>query len=107
MASLIKEAKGGANVAYVDHCKVQFPLSVVNRPSLAGRMVRFQPLGMAGSKSLKEYFMDRKIARRERDRIPLVMGGGEVIWVGGHQISEAVRLDGDTRVVLKLTLGPV
>ncbi|MTV48501.1 tRNA lysidine(34) synthetase TilS [Heliobacillus mobilis] len=55
------------------------PLSIRNRRpgdwlSLAGR---------AGRKKLKEFFIDKKIPRQLRDRIPLLTSGEEVLWVIG------------------------
>jgi tRNA(Ile)-lysidine synthase len=45
-----------------------------------------KPLGMKGSKTLQDLFIDAKIPRSIRDRIPLVScsaSGGEVLWVPG------------------------
>ncbi|HEX9021230.1 MAG TPA: tRNA lysidine(34) synthetase TilS [Nitrospirota bacterium] len=50
---------------------------------------RFQPAGMAGrSKKLQDYFVDEKIPRRKRNKVPLLCSGEDILWVMGH------RLDG-------------
>lgn len=41
---------------------------------------RVQPRGMRGHKKLQDYYVDRKIARRERDAAPVIAHGGDVLW---------------------------
>ena len=36
-----------------------------------------------GHKKLKDFLIDRKIAAEVRDRIPLLVWNGEIVWVGG------------------------
>ena len=107
LASLLEELKEEPDVAYLDYAKIELPLTVCNRSSLAGCKVRFQPLGMRGRKSLKEYLIDRKIPRRRREVIPLIMSGEELVWVGGHQIDDRVKLDKGTSVMLRIDLRPI
>jgi len=66
----------------------------------------FHPLGMKGEKKLQDFFTDEKIPRSERGRIPLVLAGGEIIWVGGRRISEKVKVDRNTRRFLRLSVSP-
>ena len=40
------------------------------------------------SKSLSRFFIDQKIPREERDRIPLAADGSRIIWIIGHRLSE-------------------
>ncbi len=63
----------------------------------------FKPFG-GGRKKLKQYFIDKKIASRLRDRIPLLCRGSEVLAVVGVEISDDVKLtDGTARkAVVKL-----
>lgn len=56
----------------------------------------FVPFG-GGRKKLKQYFIDKKIPRRVRDRIPLVCRGSEVLVAVGVEISDAVKLTDDTK----------
>ena len=55
----------------------------------------FKPYG-DGTKKLKEYFIDKKIARRKRDFIPLLCDGNRVLAVVGYEISDDVRIDEKT-----------
>lgn len=51
----------------------------------------FQKFG-GGTKKLKDFFIDRKLPRPLRDRLPLLVCGEEVLAVCGVEISEKVRL---------------
>ena len=56
---------------------------------------RFRPLGMENTKKLKNFLVDRKVPREDRDLIPVVINSrGEIIWVGGVEISEMAALTG-------------
>jgi len=54
---------------------------------------RLQPLGAAGTRRLKDVFIDAKVPRAERDRRPLLLAGGEIAWVPGVTVNERFRLD--------------
>jgi tRNA(Ile)-lysidine synthase len=86
-------------------------LAVVEAGSLPARLtVRsrhpgdcFQPLGLDGQKKLQDFFVDRKVARAERDRIPLVCDHrNHIIWVAGHALADEFRVTARTRAVVIL-----
>ena len=54
---------------------------------------RFEPPGLGGrSKKLQDYLVDRKVARGERDLLPLVVDGDDrIVWIVGHAVSEDFR----------------
>ena len=62
---------------------------------------RFMPVGAPGRRKLKEFFIDRKIDRDERDLIPLIAAGSEVLFVTGVAAGELVKVDGSTRSMLR------
>lgn len=66
----------------------------------------FYPLGAPGSKKLKKYFIEQKVPLEERERIPLVVAGKEIVWVVGKQISHHCRITEGTRKVLVLKIIP-
>lgn len=43
---------------------------------------KFYPMGMTGSKRVKQYFIDKKIPRYERELIPIIEINGEIASVG-------------------------
>ena len=62
---------------------------------------RFQPLGMTGEKKLQDFFVDEKVPRRKRSRVPLVCAtDGRIAWVVGHRIAEPFKVTKQTRRVL-------
>jgi len=63
----------------------------------------FQPLGMTGTKKLQDFFVDEKVARRSRWRVPLVcVADGRIAWVVGYRIAEPFKVTERTRQVLRL-----
>jgi tRNA(Ile)-lysidine synthetase-like protein len=89
--------------AYLDADAAGEPLSV--RTWRAGD--RFRPLGMSGEKKLHDYFVDAKVPRSERGRIPLVWGPRHLLWVAGHRVDDRARLTPGTQRVLALRLEPI
>ena len=53
---------------------------------------RFRPLGMSHEKKLKDFLIDRKIPIEVRDSIPLLVWNGEIVWVGGVEISDTFKV---------------
>jgi tRNA(Ile)-lysidine synthase len=92
--------KVSSETAFLDYHVLRFPLRIRNfRPG-----DRFQPLGVKGSQKLKEFFIDHKIPRFERSRIPLLISGERIVWVVGHRIDEGVRISDRTKKILKVNL---
>ncbi|QXM07239.1 tRNA lysidine(34) synthetase TilS [Crassaminicella indica] len=92
----IKNISKGQDKKYFDFDKIKSHLIVRNRRNGD----RFTPFGMKGSKKLKDFFIDEKISREERDKIPLVCDGEEIIWVIGHRMSENYKVEKETKNVL-------
>lgn len=51
----------------------------------------FAPAGLGGTKKLKDVLIDDKIPVWERDRVPLLVRGEEILWIVGHRISSHIR----------------
>jgi tRNA(Ile)-lysidine synthase len=44
------------------------------------------------SKKLQDYFIDRKVERSERDRLPLVVDAQDrIVWIVGHGVADGFR----------------
>lgn len=52
---------------------------------------QFSPAGLGGTKKLKDVMIDDKIPVWERDRVPLLAKGEEILWIVGHRISSHIR----------------
>ena len=53
---------------------------------------RFHPLNSPAPKKLKDFLIDRKIPLEVRDRLPLLIWNGEIVWVAGVEISERFKV---------------
>ncbi|MDA0323076.1 MAG: tRNA lysidine(34) synthetase TilS [Verrucomicrobia bacterium] len=49
---------------------------------------RLRPLGIGGTRKLQDIFVDAKVDRSARARIPLLACGGCIVWVPGYRIAE-------------------
>jgi tRNA(Ile)-lysidine synthase len=58
---------------------------------------RLRPLGAPGERKLKDLLIDRRVPRRERDRLPLLVVAGRIAWVPGVTVGDAFRLPGRLR----------
>ncbi|MCK5128558.1 MAG: tRNA lysidine(34) synthetase TilS [Clostridiales bacterium] len=86
------------NVAFFDTMGI--PHGLVVRSRKKGDV--FHQLGASGKKSLKEYFIDKKISRFKRDSIPLIASKNEILWIVGYEISDKVKITDDTIMCKKI-----
>lgn len=87
-----------SNIKYFDCDKIKGSLFLRNRRDGD----RFIPLGMQGSKKIKDFFIDLKIPRDNRDLIPLVVDEESIIYVVGYRINELYKLTKKTKNVLMI-----
>ncbi len=55
-------------------------------------------------KPLKEYFIEEKVPREERDKKILLADGSHILWVVGMRISEDVKVTEQTHTILQVTV---
>ena len=68
---------------------------------------RFCPQGMKGrSKKIQDFFMDLKLSRADRRRIPLVVAPEGIVWVVGYRQDERWRVTPDTKRYMTLAVHP-
>jgi tRNA(Ile)-lysidine synthase len=102
-AEALRATAGNGAAAVIRMDSWTGPLSVRNRRPGD----RFRPLGLDGQKKLQDFFVDRKVARRVRDGVPLVVDESDrIIWVAGHGIDEAFRVTDASQAVVILKLRP-
>lgn len=65
---------------------------------------RFQPLGSSFEKKLNELLIDRKIPKESRDRIPLLLWNGEIVWIAGVEIGERFKVTEPWRETFEVSL---
>ncbi len=88
------------NIALLDQEKLQFPLLL--RRWKAGDS--FCPLGMKGQRQkLKDFFINAKLSRFEKEGIWLLVSGEEICWIVGHRMDERFKITADTKLVLRVS----
>lgn len=86
---------GGASI---DLERLRLPLTVRFRQPGD----RFYPLGAPGRRKLQDFFIDRKVPRAERDALPLVVSGSDIVWVAGYGIADPYKVRPETRYIVHL-----
>ena len=64
---------------YFDYDKIKNNIIIRNRKDGD----RFIPYGMKGQKKLKDFFIDLKIPKEERELVPLLCIDEDIAWVVG------------------------
>jgi tRNA(Ile)-lysidine synthase len=93
--------RGPCAVAF-DADRLPGPLVVRAR----GRGDRFAPFGGVEGR-LKAVLIAARVPRWERDSVPLVDAGGNIVWAAGVRRGSAAPVTEQTRRVLELVLAPV
>ncbi|WP_053955564.1 tRNA lysidine(34) synthetase TilS [Inediibacterium massiliense] len=95
----LKQISKEDHVKLFDYDKIRGNLVIRNRKDGD----RFFPLGMKGSKKLKDFFIDEKIPKQKRDEIPLICDEKEIMWIVGYRVSEKYKIDQDTKKILVMS----
>ena len=105
------ELQEGAVVGLKEYIKNKdYTEEVIDFEKLAGPLTvrlrkggdHFVPLGSRGSTKLKKFFIDNKVPKTVRDRVPIVTDGRRIVWVVGYRIGDEVKITDQTKKVLKL-----
>ena len=66
---------------------------------------RFRPLGAPGRRKIQDLFVDRKVPRQARDRVPIVVDArGRIVWVAGLAVADECRVTAPRAGVVILEL---
>ncbi|PID73829.1 MAG: tRNA lysidine(34) synthetase TilS [Desulfobacterales bacterium] len=90
----------GQRVAFFDMDRTRFPMEI--RSLVPGD--RFIPFGMSGSRSVRKFFIDRKIPRNRRRSAAVLVSGDRIAWVIGHRTDERFRVGPRTRRILEVRI---
>ena len=92
------EYKKEKNCVYFDYDKIcGRQLYVRNRRN--GDVIKTE----AGTKKLKDLFIDSKIPLNKRNRLPLLVCENEVLWVCGLRRSDKYKINTETKRVIKIS----
>lgn len=75
---------------------IRGPLRIRNRKNGD----RFKPYGLKGTKKIKDYFIDNKVDKDLRDRIPLIVDDENILWILGYSTSEIHKVGDKTENML-------
>ena len=96
----LKFSSRNENIAFLDVEKLQKPFRLRNRR----KGDKFVPLGMEGTKSLADFFIDVKVPHHQRDEVPVLTSKGEIVWVVGYRISDEFKVTEKTKRILKIEI---
>jgi tRNA(Ile)-lysidine synthase len=87
---------------WFDYDKIENAVKIRTRNE--GDYIQINRFG--GRKKLKDYFIDRKIPKEERDHRLLVADGSHIMWIigDGERISEKYKVDDTTNKILLMKL---
>jgi tRNA(Ile)-lysidine synthetase, N-terminal domain/tRNA(Ile)-lysidine synthetase, C-terminal domain len=85
---------------WFDYDKIKNTIFIRNRQM--GDYIQVDSAG--GHKKLKDYFIDKKFPKAERDLIPLLADGSHIIWILGDRISEYYKVGEETTKILMVKL---
>ena len=57
-----------------------------------------------GRKSLKEYMIENKIPREQRDCLWVFADGSHIVWIPGYRISTYYKVTKETKRILQITI---
>ncbi len=84
----------------LDPARLDFPLVIRNRRP--GDLYR--PLGAPGRKKLKEILRAKGVPVAGRDRLPVFLSRGEIVWAPGLPVAEKHKVTGTTNAVFSIRL---
>jgi tRNA(Ile)-lysidine synthase len=86
-----------------------FDFDALSPPLLIRRWApgdRFTPLGMKGSQKVSDLFVNQKVPRSDRSRVPILTDTQGILWVIGHRRSDRARVEARTERILRVTVRP-
>lgn len=67
---------------------------------------RIQPAGLRGSRKIQDILVDWKVPVRERDRVPLITCGDDIVWIPGNVVDRRYVAGSETELLLHLVVKP-
>jgi tRNA(Ile)-lysidine synthase len=63
---------------------------------------RINLIGMRGSRKVHDVFVDRKLPRAQRDRVPMITIAGRLAWIPGLARADCAIVTKSTETILRL-----
>ena len=90
----------GANSKSFDVDKISGKLVIRNRRN--GDKIK--PLGLGGTKKIKDILIDSKVPLENRNNIPIICDDEKILWLVGHCISEEAKISESTEEVIRISI---
>ena len=58
--------------------------------------------GAGHRQKLKSWFVNEKIPYKQREEIPLIAEGNQILWILGYRMGSAYRISSETRRILQI-----
>ncbi len=84
---------------YIDADKIKYPFVIRSRKPGD----RFIPFGMKQMVKLKDFLINCKVSKYERDYIPIFDDGEKIFWVTGKRLDQRVAIDDNSTRFLHIT----
>ena len=88
------------DIAYIDLDKTNFPITIRHRKPGD----RFHPLGMQHNKKLKDFLIDEKVPKFDRDKVLIFCDKEKIIWLAGYRIDDRVVTSEQTQNILQISI---
>ena len=85
---------------WFDYDKIEQPLILRNR--CKGDYLIINQMG--GRKSIKQYMIDEKIPKENREKILLLADGNHILWVVGKRISNYYKVQEATKKIIEVKI---
>ncbi|MCF6268714.1 MAG: tRNA lysidine(34) synthetase TilS [Melioribacteraceae bacterium] len=86
------------NIEFINGDNISFPLTI--RKWENGD--KFQPIGLKGSKKISDFLTEAKVNSRNKKEQLVLLNGNKIIWVVGNRIDESVKINNETKRIIKL-----
>ena len=98
---------GAGDIAMpADHDSAIFDLRAVAESGLVARSFRpgdrIHPLGVAGTRKVKDVFIDKKVPPGDRARFPIVAAGSDIVWLPGLLRGDGALVSKTTETALRI-----
>lgn len=90
----------GSNTKSFDIAKISGKLIMRNRHN--GDKIK--PLGLGGTKKIKDILIDSKVSLELRNNVPIICDDEKILWIVGHCISEEAKISELTEEVIRISI---
>lgn len=64
----------------------------------------FYPLGMNRKQKVSDFFINQKINRMEKGKIPFVLNQSDIVWIAGMRLDDRYKITKASKIVYKLQI---